>query len=71
MGRGALSFHAVILDGILNAEPNRKELILNRFGRGCRRDVFDNHPVWFGIIVSDQVKWNFVLFQEGLYYMLM
>jgi hypothetical protein len=38
-------------DDVLNVKPNRKELILNRLGRGCRRDAFDNHPVRFGIIV--------------------
>jgi hypothetical protein len=38
-----------------------EELVLNRLGKG-----FDNHPVRFGIIVPDQIKWDFMLFQEGL-----
>jgi hypothetical protein len=53
-------------DDVLNAEPNREELILNRFGRDGRKDVFDNHLVRFGIVVPDQIKWDYMLFREGL-----
>jgi hypothetical protein len=52
-------------DDVLNAEPNGEELILYRLGRDCRRDAFDNHPVRFEI-VPDQIKWDVMLFQEGL-----
>jgi hypothetical protein len=49
-------------DDALNAKPNGDELILDCLRRGGRRDAFDDNPVGLGIVMPDEIKWDFVLF---------
>jgi hypothetical protein len=51
-------------DDVLNVEPNRKKLILNRLGSGCKRDAFDNHPHGLESLCLNKVNGTLCCFRK-------
>jgi hypothetical protein len=50
----------------LDTEAKLEMLVLNRFGRGGRRNALENYSARFGSVMLDKIKGDFMLFQEGL-----